>query len=97
LTTSTLNIRRTRDSRQMRAALHAGEQTPLSRLRKPLGQKHAEGMTDSDDFLDWIKSALYEAELAMHNGDAVPRRALWSHNEPMSILGALHAQRLWPA
>jgi hypothetical protein len=45
-------------------------------------------MTDRDDFLAWVKSALYEAELAVHNGDAAPRRALWSRNEPVSILGA---------
>jgi hypothetical protein len=46
-------------------------------------------MTDRDDILAWVKSALYEAELAVHNGDAAPRRALWSRNEPVSILGAL--------
>ncbi|MFF1383137.1 YybH family protein [Arthrobacter sp. NPDC058288] len=45
-------------------------------------------MTDADDFLAWVKSALYEAERALHNGDATPRRALWSRNEPVSILGA---------
>jgi ketosteroid isomerase-like protein len=47
------------------------------------------GMTDRDDFRTWVESALYEAELALHNGDADPRRALWSRNEPVSILGAL--------
>jgi ketosteroid isomerase-like protein len=46
-------------------------------------------MTDRDDFLAWVRSALYEAELALHNGDADPRRAIWSRNEPVSILGAL--------
>ena len=46
-------------------------------------------MTDHDDFLKWVTSALYEAELALHNGDAAPRRAIWSRNEPVSILGAL--------
>jgi ketosteroid isomerase-like protein len=56
---------------------------------KPLGQEHAEGMTDRDDFLAWVKSTLYEAEVALHNGDAAPRRAIWSRNEPVSILGAL--------
>src|SRR5215211_2632450 len=45
-------------------------------------------MTDRDDFLAWVKTALYEAELALHNGDAAPRRALWSRNEPVSVLGA---------
>jgi ketosteroid isomerase-like protein len=45
-------------------------------------------MTDRDDFLAWVKSTLHEAEFALHNGDAAPRRALWSRNEPVSILGA---------
>jgi hypothetical protein len=39
-------------------------------------------MTDRDDFLAWVKSALYEAEFALLHGDAGPRRALWSQNEP---------------
>ncbi len=46
-------------------------------------------MTDRDAFMAWVKSALYEAEVALHNGDAAPRRAIWSRNEPVSILGAL--------
>jgi ketosteroid isomerase-like protein len=45
-------------------------------------------MTDREDFLAWVHSALYDAELALHNGDPVPRRALWSRNEPVSVLGA---------
>ena len=45
-------------------------------------------MTDRDDFIGWVKTSLYEAELALHNGDAVPRRALWSRTEPVSVLGA---------
>lgn len=48
-------------------------------------------MTDRDDFQAWVKTALYEAELALHNGDAAPRRALWSRNEPVSVLGAWRA------
>ena len=46
-------------------------------------------MTERDDFLAWVKSALYEAEVALLNGDVNPRRAIWSRNEPVSILGAL--------
>ena len=45
-------------------------------------------MTDREDFLAWVNTELYEAELALHNGDAAPRRALWSRNEPVSVLGA---------
>lgn len=45
-------------------------------------------MSDRDDFLVWVRTALYEAERALHNGDAGPRRVLWSRNEPVSVLGA---------
>ena len=53
-------------------------------------------MADRDDFLAWVKTELYEAELAIHNGTGAPRRALWSRDEPVSVLGALrnaHGQR----
>jgi ketosteroid isomerase-like protein len=45
-------------------------------------------MTDRNDFLTWVETTLYEAELALHNGDAGPRRALWSRKEPVSVSGA---------
>ena len=45
-------------------------------------------MSDRDDFLRWVKTVLYEAEVALHNGDAGPRRAIWSRSEPISVLGA---------
>jgi ketosteroid isomerase-like protein len=45
-------------------------------------------MTDRDDFQTWVGITLYQAEFALHNGDAAPRRAIWSRNEPVSILGA---------
>jgi ketosteroid isomerase-like protein len=51
-------------------------------------QEHAEAMSDREDFRAWVESVLYAAELALHNGDAAPRRALWSRNEPVSVLGA---------
>jgi hypothetical protein len=34
----------------------------------------------------WVMFAPYEAEPAVHNSDAAPRRALWSRNDPVSIL-----------
>ena len=62
---------------------------PASRLcERRSGNKNVDGMTDRDDFLAWVRTTLYEAELALHNGDAAPRRALWSRNEPVSVLGA---------
>jgi ketosteroid isomerase-like protein len=57
-------------------------------LCKALAAAHADGVTDRDDFLAWVRTSLYEAELALHNGDPGPRRALWSRNEPVTVLGA---------
>jgi ketosteroid isomerase-like protein len=45
-------------------------------------------MSDRDDFLAWAESRLRDAEIALHNGDAAPRRAIWSRNEPVTVLGA---------
>ncbi|MGO4663637.1 nuclear transport factor 2 family protein [Terrabacter sp. 2TAF16] len=45
-------------------------------------------MSDDDGFLTWVRTELYDAELALHQGDPAPRRALWSRREPVSVLGA---------
>jgi ketosteroid isomerase-like protein len=45
-------------------------------------------MTDREDFLAWIRTDLYQAEVAVHNGDPAPRRAIWSRQDPVSVLGA---------
>jgi ketosteroid isomerase-like protein len=45
-------------------------------------------MSERDDFLAWVDTDLHDAELALHNGDPEPRRALWSRHEPVSVLGA---------
>lgn len=45
-------------------------------------------MTGRDDFLAWVHSVLKDAEVALHNGDAAPRLAIWSREEPVSVLGA---------
>lgn len=45
-------------------------------------------MGDREAFLDWVMNDLQDAERALHDGDSGPRRALWSRNEPVSVLGA---------
>ena len=50
--------------------------------------EHADRMTDREDFLTWVRTALYAAEFALHDGDPAPRRAIWSRTEPVSVLGA---------
>lgn len=45
-------------------------------------------MAERDEFLAWIGSRLKDAEIALHNGDAAPRLAIWSRLEPVTVLGA---------
>jgi ketosteroid isomerase-like protein len=53
-------------------------------------------MSDRDDFLEWVRTRLYDAELALHNGDAAPRLAIWSTNEPVTVMGALKSATNYP-
>ena len=53
-------------------------------------------MTHREEFLAWLRTELHDAEVAVHNGDAGPRRAVWSRRDPVSVLGAVmnaHGQR----
>ena len=45
-------------------------------------------MSDREEFLTWVRSVLCDAEAAIHNGDAGPRRAIWSNKDPVTVLGA---------
>ena len=45
-------------------------------------------MTEREEFVTWVHSVLRDAEIAIHNGDAGPRRAIWSQNDPVTVLGA---------
>jgi ketosteroid isomerase-like protein len=45
-------------------------------------------MSDREDFLNWVGTTLRDAEVALHNGDAAPRRAIWSRRDPVTVFGA---------
>lgn len=45
-------------------------------------------MSEVDDFLAAAMPRLTEAEIALHNGDARPRIAIWSRNDPVTLFGA---------
>jgi ketosteroid isomerase-like protein len=45
-------------------------------------------MSEQEDFLGWVGTRLKDAEIALHNGDAAPRFAIWSSTEPVTVLGA---------
>lgn len=52
-------------------------------------------MTETEDFLAATSQRYGEAELALHNGDAAPRIAMWSRTEPVTLFGAVMAGRGW--
>ncbi len=45
-------------------------------------------MSDHEEFLAWVNSRVREVEVALHDGDAGPRGAIWSRQEPVTVLGA---------
>ncbi len=45
-------------------------------------------MDQYEEFVAWVQSVLKAAEIALHDGDAGPRRAIWSRNDPVTVLGA---------
>jgi len=51
--------------------------------------------TEVDDFLAAIMPRYEQAEIALHNGDAGPRTAMWSRNEPLTLFGAAKSATGW--
>lgn len=52
-------------------------------------------MAEVDDFLASVLPRLTEADTALHSGDAGPRKAIWSHNDPVTVFGALAEVSGW--
>jgi ketosteroid isomerase-like protein len=52
-------------------------------------------MSETGDFLAATMPQLTEAEIALHNGDAAPRIAMWSPNEPVTLFGAAVTRSGW--
>src|SRR6187397_2158647 len=45
-------------------------------------------MTELQEFLDTLVPRQEKADEALHNGDPDPRMELWSHEDPVTLLGA---------
>ena len=52
-------------------------------------------MTEVDEFLESTMPRLAEADTALHNGDARPRSAMWSRNDPVTLFGAAVTKIGW--
>lgn len=45
-------------------------------------------MSGTDAFLEATMRRYSDAETALHNGDAAPRKAMWARTDPVTLLGA---------
>lgn len=52
-------------------------------------------MPEIDSFPSPILEQLTVADTALHNGDAGPRKRLWSRNEPVTLFGAAVTKTGW--
>ena len=52
-------------------------------------------MAEVHNFLDSTMPRLRAADTALHNGDASPRMAMWSHNDPVTLFGAAFSGSGW--
>jgi len=43
---------------------------------------------ETEDFLGSVLPRLIGADTALHDGDAAPRIAIWSHDDPVTLFGA---------
>jgi len=45
-------------------------------------------MAPVEEFLEWLRTQHREGAIALHDGDAGPKLATWSSDEPMTLFGA---------
>jgi ketosteroid isomerase-like protein len=53
-------------------------------------------VSDTEEFLAFERPRLTAADTALHNGDAAPRKALWSTTDPVTLFGAALMSTGWP-
>ena len=52
-------------------------------------------MGEAEDFLASVLPRLEAADRALHNGDARPRAAIWAHDDPVTLFGAVLSSTGW--
>ncbi len=52
-------------------------------------------MSETDAFLEATMDAYRDAETALHNGDAAPRKAMWARTGPVTLFGAALSASGW--
>jgi ketosteroid isomerase-like protein len=52
-------------------------------------------MSETHEFLAATMARIHDAEIVLHNGDAGPRKAMWSRTEPVTLFGAAMSGAAW--
>jgi ketosteroid isomerase-like protein len=52
-------------------------------------------VNETDEFLHATMARYRDAETALHNGDATPRKAMWARTDPVTLLGAALSATGW--
>jgi ketosteroid isomerase-like protein len=52
-------------------------------------------MTETEKFLAEMLPRITKTEIALHNGDAAARIAMWSNTDPLTLFGAAMSARGW--
>jgi len=52
-------------------------------------------MPEVDEFITGVIPRVTEMDEALHNGDPGPRKAFWSHNDPVTLFGAVLTNVGW--
>lgn len=52
-------------------------------------------MGEREDFLQSVHPRLTEVDTSFHNGDASGRMEIWSHNDPVTLFGAVMIKTGW--
>jgi ketosteroid isomerase-like protein len=58
-------------------------------------QRQEGEMSQTEAFLASMLPRLTEADHALHNGDAGPRKTVWSHTDPVTLFGAAQSASGW--
>ncbi len=52
-------------------------------------------MSEVAEFLESVLPPLTNADTALHDGDPEPRKAMWAHNDPVTLFGAVLTATGW--
>ena len=75
----------------------SGQPTPKPQPNPRVADRPRESpmANETEEFLKWMVPKQIAAERALHGGNVEPRLALWSHRDPVTLLGAKLSGNGW--